>query len=92
MELVALLLIFVVFLERLWRWASGVKRSGRVVTAPGVEELAAAFQGSKRIELEQRQSELMLRDDETDGAPPSSNRIDLTSGRAVIRVNGDRRR
>ncbi|MFI6604046.1 DUF6191 domain-containing protein [Nonomuraea sp. NPDC050536] len=58
------------------------------VTAPGVEELAAAFQGSKRIELEQRQTELMLRDDETDGAPPTT-RIDLTSGRAVIRLKGN---
>ncbi|WP_214325209.1 DUF6191 domain-containing protein [Nonomuraea sediminis] len=85
MELVACLLIFVVLLERLWKWAAGVKRSGRAVTAPGVEELAAAFQGSKRIELEQRETELMLRDDETDGAPPTT-RIDLTSGRAVIQV------
>jgi hypothetical protein len=39
--------------------------------------------GSKRVELEQRQMESMLRDDETDGAPPGD-RVDLDRGVVFI--------
>ncbi|WP_156056355.1 DUF6191 domain-containing protein [Streptosporangium roseum] len=99
MELLACLLIIVALLERLWKWAAGVKRSGRSLASPGFDEFTAAFQSTKRIQLEQRQAESMLRDDETDGAPPANridltrrkvsppaNRIDLTHGKVVISV------
>jgi hypothetical protein len=78
-----ILLIIVTVLERLWWWARGVKRSGRSASSVGWEELTAAFQGSKRVELEQRQTESMLRDDETDGAPPGD-RVDLDRGVVFI--------
>ncbi|MFF7995381.1 DUF6191 domain-containing protein [Kitasatospora xanthocidica] len=47
---------------------------------------------SKRVQLEQRRVELVLRDDEHDGAPKRTG-IDLAGGRAVIpRVATDGRR
>jgi hypothetical protein len=50
---------------------------------PGLDELQALFYASKRPAIEQRRIELVLRDDEHDGAPPRIS-IDLDAGRAVI--------
>ncbi|MET8630836.1 DUF6191 domain-containing protein [Kitasatospora sp. NPDC004669] len=52
--------------------------------ATATEELHALLYPSKRIQLEQRRIELVLRDDENDGAPPKTG-IDLTAGTATIR-------
>ncbi|MFF2619256.1 DUF6191 domain-containing protein [Kitasatospora sp. NPDC058046] len=57
---------------------------GRGAGATATEELHALLYPSKRVQLEQRRVELVLRDDEHDGAPKRTG-IDLAGGRAVIR-------
>ncbi|MEU6351257.1 DUF6191 domain-containing protein [Streptomyces sp. NPDC047072] len=64
-----------------WRNAG---RQGQV-SATGFEQLHAALSPGKQHELKERQSSLVMRDDEEDGAPPHST-VDLTSGKAVIRL------
>lgn len=55
--------------------------------ATATEELHALLYPSKRVQLEQRRIELVLRDDEHDGAPKRTG-IDLAGGTAVIRRAG----
>ncbi|MEU5316887.1 DUF6191 domain-containing protein [Streptomyces sp. NPDC021056] len=69
-----------------WRNAA---RQGQV-SATGFEQLHAALSPGKQSELKERQSALVMRDDEEDGAPPHST-VDLTSGKAVIRLPGTHR-
>ncbi|MFG3293574.1 DUF6191 domain-containing protein [Streptomyces sp. NPDC048179] len=64
-------------------------RQGQI-SATGFEQLHAALSPGKQNELKERQSALVLRDDEEDGAPPHST-VDLTAGTAVIRLPGERR-
>jgi hypothetical protein len=68
-----------------WRNAA---RQGQI-SATGFEQLHAALSPGKQSELKERQSALVMRDDEEDGAPPHST-VDLTSGKAVIRLPGAR--
>ncbi len=55
----------------------------RGVGATATEELHALIYPSKRVQLEQRRIELVLRDDEQDGAPRRSG-IDLDAGTARL--------
>jgi Family of unknown function (DUF6191) len=63
-----------------WRTAE----SGRPLAAPGIDEMQALFYATKRYELDERRTSLMLRDEEHDGAPPHSE-VDLDTGKAIIR-------
>ncbi|MFD3504677.1 DUF6191 domain-containing protein [Streptomyces sp. NPDC058678] len=65
------------------------RNSGRQwqISATGFEQLHAAFSPGKQSELKERQSALVMRDDEEDGDPPWST-VDLTTGKAVIRLPG----
>ena len=82
-------LVALAAVDRAGRWISG--RSGlpwyrdgrRPAPAPGLDELQALFYASKRPAIEQRRRELVLRDDQHDGAPPRIC-IDPDTGRAVI--------
>ncbi|MGW3957176.1 DUF6191 domain-containing protein [Streptomyces sp. NPDC004752] len=65
-------------------WRNGV-RCGQV-SATGFEQLHGALSPGKQHELRERQSALLLRDDEEDGAPPRRSTVDLDGGTAVIRV------
>ncbi|MCB5166727.1 DUF6191 domain-containing protein [Streptomyces bambusae] len=65
------------------RWSG---RNGQV-SAIGFEQLHASFSPGKQNELKERQSSLVLRADEEDGAPPRT-RVDLDGGKAVIRLPG----
>lgn len=56
---------------------------GRPASAVGFDELQAAFHSGTRHAIERRKVELVLRDDEQDGAPPRV-RVDLDGGRVVI--------
>ncbi|WP_425554662.1 DUF6191 domain-containing protein [Kitasatospora putterlickiae] len=49
-----------------------------------VEELHALFNANKRVQIEQRQAQLVLRDDERAGAPPGAG-VDLDAGTAMVR-------
>jgi hypothetical protein len=55
----------------------------RGVGATATEELHALLYPSKRIQMEERRIELVLRDDEHDGAPKKTG-IDLDAGTARI--------
>ncbi|GHH55495.1 hypothetical protein GCM10018775_60480 [Streptomyces umbrinus] len=76
-------------------WRNGA-RVGQV-SATGFEQLHGALSPGKQNELKERESALVLRDDEEDGAPPHRTRVDLDSGVAVVvigtpapaRNNGD---
>lgn len=65
-------------------WRTGA-RQGQI-SATGFEQLHASFSPGKQNELKERQSALVLRDDEEDGAPPNRTVVDLESGVAVVRV------
>ncbi|MEX2982766.1 DUF6191 domain-containing protein [Streptomyces sp. C36] len=62
---------------------AGRGSGARGVGATATEELHALIYPSKRVQLEQRRIELVLRDDEQDGAPKRTG-IDLDSGTARI--------
>ncbi|WP_329388728.1 DUF6191 domain-containing protein [Streptomyces sp. NBC_01351] len=55
------------------------------ISSTGFEQLHASFSPGKQNELKERQSALVMRDDEEDGAPPRT-RVDLDGGLAVIRL------
>ena len=67
-------------------WRNGV-RQGQV-SATGFEQLHASLSPGKQNELRERQSTLVLRDDEEDGAPPHRTTVDLDAGTAVVRREG----
>ncbi|MFB7472447.1 DUF6191 domain-containing protein [Kitasatospora sp. NPDC056184] len=67
--------------SRLVPWR-GTGREGQI-SATGFEQLHAQFAAGKQHQLDERQSTLMLRDEEGDGAPPRT-RVDLASGVAVV--------
>jgi hypothetical protein len=60
-------------------------RQGQI-SATGFEQLHATFSPGKQNELKERQSSLLMRDDEEDGAPPNRTTADLEGGVAVVRV------
>ncbi|QKW50998.1 DUF6191 domain-containing protein [Streptomyces buecherae] len=62
-------------------------RQGQI-SATGFEQLHASFSPGKQHELKERQSALVLPDDEDDGAPPHRTTVDLEGGTAVVRVPG----
>jgi hypothetical protein len=69
--------------DRGWiRWRRRQARERRKASA-WIEEFHALYYSSKRHELEQRGVEMVLRDDEHDGAPPRTG-IDLDRGKATI--------
>ncbi|AZQ75224.1 hypothetical protein EKH77_32410 [Streptomyces luteoverticillatus] len=62
------------------------ERGSRGMGATATEELHALIYPSKRAQLEQRRIELVLRDDEQDGAPRTG--IDLDAGVARLERHG----
>lgn len=60
------------------------KRTGVGVGAIATDELHAFLNANKRVELEHRTEEQVLRDDTLDGAPPRMG-LDLDAGTAIIR-------
>ncbi|MFJ8159657.1 DUF6191 domain-containing protein [Streptomyces sp. NPDC096136] len=67
--------------------ARGRDRGGRGAGATATEELHALIYPGKRAQLEQRRIELVLRDDEQDGAPRRTG-IDLDAGVARLERPG----
>ncbi|NKQ55913.1 hypothetical protein HFP15_23840 [Amycolatopsis sp. K13G38] len=59
------------------------KRTGAPVTATYINEFTAVFYGTKRVELDHRDSTSMLREEDAQGAPPRDN-IDLDHGVAYL--------
>ncbi|MET7479957.1 DUF6191 domain-containing protein [Streptomyces sp. NPDC005648] len=65
-------------------WRNGA-RQGQI-SATGFEQLHASFSPGKQSELKERQSALLLKDEDEDGAPPHRTMVDLDAGTAVVRV------
>ncbi|MFF2747517.1 DUF6191 domain-containing protein [Kitasatospora sp. NPDC058048] len=60
-------------------------RSGGLgLGATATEELHAFFNANKRVQIEQRRTQLVVRDDDHAGAPPRTG-VDLAGGTAVVR-------
>jgi len=59
-------------------------RSGPRLAAVYADELTAVFYGTKRIELDHRDSTSMMREEQAQGAPPRV-RVDLDRGTATVR-------
>ncbi|KJS55223.1 hypothetical protein VM98_14650 [Streptomyces rubellomurinus subsp. indigoferus] len=67
------------------RRLSARRRSTTGLGATATEELHALFNANKRVQIEQRQTRLLLRDDDHgDGAPPRGLRIDLDNGTVTV--------
>lgn len=60
------------------------KRQGTPLSATYVNEITALFYGSKRIELDHRDSMSMMREEDAQGAPPWLD-VDLDRGVVVLR-------
>lgn len=78
--------------ESILRWITGLglipwlrRRTGRTLSTTAFDEFTTLVNGNKTVELEQRHSEALRKDDQTDGAPPTS-AIDLDKGTAFIVV------
>lgn len=61
------------------------KRTERTFTEITVNEWTALFYGTKRRELDHRDSWSMMRDEEAQAAPPGGPAIDLDRGTMTIR-------
>ncbi|MFD5434884.1 DUF6191 domain-containing protein [Kitasatospora sp. NPDC127067] len=60
------------------------RSGGPGLGATATEELHAFFNANKRVQIEQRRTQLVMRDDDHAGAPPRTG-IDLAGGTAVVR-------
>ncbi|MGW9451372.1 DUF6191 domain-containing protein [Streptomyces sp. NPDC055632] len=65
-----------------WRNSAGQGQ----ISATGSEQLHASFSPGEQNELKERQSALVMPDDQDDGAPPNGTAVDLTAGTAIVRI------
>jgi hypothetical protein len=90
-------LLFVLAVLERFRWLPRRRaRSTRMAGAAGIagEELLSFYNVTKKYELEQRRSDLIMPQTEGDAAPPTSpvppvSRIDLDAGTAVLKLPGN---
>jgi hypothetical protein len=59
------------------------RRAGTPLTATYINEFTAMFYGTKRMELDHRDSMSMMREEDAEGAPPATG-VDLDNG--VVRL------
>jgi hypothetical protein len=76
------LLIALAILERVWRRVRRERKTGDV-SGVAFDEFTSFLYGTKRVELDQRASQSLMREEEDDGAPPS--RVDLDRGIVVMK-------
>jgi hypothetical protein len=60
------------------------KKAGTPLAATYINEVTAMFYGTKRMELDHRDSVSMMRDEEGQGGPPKTG-VDLDRGTATLR-------
>jgi uncharacterized protein DUF6191 len=77
------LLVALAILERVWRRVRHGRKSGSPVSGVAFDELTSFLYGTKRVELDQRASQSLMREEENDGAPPHA--VDLDKGVVVLR-------
>lgn len=84
----AVLLIGLAILELVWRRIRRSRKSGAPFSGVAFDEFTAFLQGGKRVELEQRVTHSLMREEEQDGAPPHL--VDLDRGVVFLnRPDGD---
>ena len=83
----AVLLVVLAVVERV---ASGLRRASplhgerrHALSAAGADVLSTALEPGRAVDVDQRLASELMREDETDGAPPRS-RIDLDAGVAHL--------
>lgn len=84
------LLFALAVLERVWRRVRRARKNDAPLSGVAFDEFTAFLHGTKRVELDQRATQSLMRAEEQDGAPPRQ--IDLDRG--VVFLNppdGDRR-
>jgi Family of unknown function (DUF6191) len=79
---VVLLLMLVWLCERAWYRARRLREPGTPMSEASFDEFTAFFYGAKRVELDQRATNSMMREDEESGAPP--NPVDLDKGVVML--------
>jgi Family of unknown function (DUF6191) len=83
------LLFALAVMERVWRRVRRTRDSAGPLSTVALDEFTAFLYGGKRVELDQRASQSLMREEEQDGAPP--NRVDLDAGVVFLdRSDGDR--
>jgi hypothetical protein len=75
-------LLVVVGIYELWR-EKRRRRTGKRLSATYVDEVTAMFYGTKRMELNHRESVEMLREEDVQGAPPRLG-VDLDRGIVIF--------
>jgi hypothetical protein len=70
--------------ERLLRWARRRRGGAPELSGPAFDQVTLLFYATKQAELDQRQTESMLRDEEAEAAPPRGP-VDLDGG--VVRLS-----
>lgn len=83
----AVMLIALAILERVWRRMRRAEKSGAPVSGVAFEEFTSFLYGTKRVELDQRATQSLIREEDQDGAPP--NRVDLDRGIVILRPPHD---
>jgi hypothetical protein len=64
------------------------KRSGTPLSATYTNEITALFYGTKRMELDHRDSQSLMAEEDAQGAPPRMG-VDLDRGTVVLRPDGN---
>lgn len=67
-----------------WEMRKQKRGRGTPLADTYVSEITALFYGTKRVELDHRDSMSMMREDDAEGAPPRI-RVDLDRGVVVLR-------
>nr|WP_237774604.1 DUF6191 domain-containing protein [Actinosynnema sp. ALI-1.44] len=84
----AMLLVALAIMELLWRRIRRSKKSGAPFSGVAFDEFTAFLHGGKRVELDQRVTQSLMREEEQDGAPPRL--VDLDRGVVFLnRPDGD---
>ncbi|WP_173125103.1 DUF6191 domain-containing protein [Kibdelosporangium persicum] len=84
----ALVLVGLAIMELVWRRIRRTRESGAPFSGVAFDEFTAFLHGSKRVELDQRVTQSLMREEEQDGAPPHL--IDLDRGVVFLnRPDGD---
>lgn len=82
------LLIGLAVMELVWRRIRRSKKAGAPFSGLAFDEFTAFLHGSKRVEIDQRVTQSLMREEEQDGAPPHL--VDLDRGVVFLnRPDGD---
>jgi hypothetical protein len=79
---VAIWLVLLAVLERAWRRTRHARDAGTPMSQASFDEFVSFLYGTKRVELEQRATHSLMREEDYSGAPPL--RVDLDKRVVVL--------